>query len=367
MADNVPITPGSGITIATDDVSGVMFQKFKLDVGSDGVSKPCFAGGSDGLPVDLLSSPATGIYIRPAAGQTLPVSIAATVAISAAAALPVSAAVGSPAFVRLSDGTNPIATLPVSGSITALQGTPAAVASGWPTKITDGTDTVGISSISTARALKVDVIQSVGTVAPADEAAFTAGTTKTQPIAGVFNDSLGDPSSGQLGALRMTQKRGLHVSLRAEAGTEIGSSGAPLRVDPTDTTKQSVKLYDNGGTAFSDSNPLHTQPAHGGNTRISVSVSLSASQTGGTVWTPASGKKFVILGGFLIVSVTGTLKVFDHTDTAANRMFDGTIPTGVFPLTFNGQPWKASAGDNIVKYTSGTGLTGVLTLHGYEV
>lgn len=36
MPDNVPITPGVGIVIATDDVVGVQFQRVKLDLGGDG-------------------------------------------------------------------------------------------------------------------------------------------------------------------------------------------------------------------------------------------------------------------------------------------------------------------------------------------
>lgn len=40
MADNVGYTPGSGATIAADDVSGVLYQVIKLDVGGDGVSAP---------------------------------------------------------------------------------------------------------------------------------------------------------------------------------------------------------------------------------------------------------------------------------------------------------------------------------------
>ena len=38
MADNVKITQGTQTDIATDDVSGVQFQKIKLDVGVDGAS-----------------------------------------------------------------------------------------------------------------------------------------------------------------------------------------------------------------------------------------------------------------------------------------------------------------------------------------
>ncbi len=36
MADNVDITPGTGLKVATDDVSGVHYQRVKLAVGDDG-------------------------------------------------------------------------------------------------------------------------------------------------------------------------------------------------------------------------------------------------------------------------------------------------------------------------------------------
>jgi len=38
MADNVAITPGSGATAAADDIGGVLHQRIKLTLGSDGVS-----------------------------------------------------------------------------------------------------------------------------------------------------------------------------------------------------------------------------------------------------------------------------------------------------------------------------------------
>lgn len=53
MADNVAITPGSGATIATDDVSGVQFQKVKLDGGGDGASSPITGDTTNGLDVDV--------------------------------------------------------------------------------------------------------------------------------------------------------------------------------------------------------------------------------------------------------------------------------------------------------------------------
>lgn len=88
MADNTtlqttPATPPAGFVIATDDVAGVHFQKVKIDVGGDGAS--AILGTANPMPVND-------------AGGTLTVD----------------APVGTPVFVRLSDGTSAIATLPVS-------------------------------------------------------------------------------------------------------------------------------------------------------------------------------------------------------------------------------------------------------------
>lgn len=57
MADNVDVTPGTGKTIATDDVGGVQYQRVKLDVGGDGASSPVTA--SSPMPVALQNAAAT--------------------------------------------------------------------------------------------------------------------------------------------------------------------------------------------------------------------------------------------------------------------------------------------------------------------
>lgn len=44
MADNVSITPGTGRTIAADDVGGIMFQRVKLALGADGTAVDAVAG-----------------------------------------------------------------------------------------------------------------------------------------------------------------------------------------------------------------------------------------------------------------------------------------------------------------------------------
>lgn len=49
MADNVAYTPGSGATIAADDVGGVLHQRVKLSVGADGSATD--ASSSNPIPM----------------------------------------------------------------------------------------------------------------------------------------------------------------------------------------------------------------------------------------------------------------------------------------------------------------------------
>lgn len=64
MADNVNVTPGTGATIATDDVSGVQYQKVKLDKGADGVSSPV----TDANPLPIQITDGTDVAAVSASG-----------------------------------------------------------------------------------------------------------------------------------------------------------------------------------------------------------------------------------------------------------------------------------------------------------
>jgi len=44
MVDNIAITPGTGKTIATDEVEGVHHQRIKISLGSDGIANDASAG-----------------------------------------------------------------------------------------------------------------------------------------------------------------------------------------------------------------------------------------------------------------------------------------------------------------------------------
>lgn len=88
MADNVPITKGSGTTIAADEIGEVFHQRVKVEVGADGVA----ADVSTANPMPVSD-----------AGGTLSVD-------DGAASLTVDAPLATPVAVRLSDGAEGIGT-----------------------------------------------------------------------------------------------------------------------------------------------------------------------------------------------------------------------------------------------------------------
>lgn len=51
MADNVGYTPGSGATVAADEIGGVLHQRVKLGIGDDGVAVD--VSESNPMPVTL--------------------------------------------------------------------------------------------------------------------------------------------------------------------------------------------------------------------------------------------------------------------------------------------------------------------------
>ena len=52
MADNVGYTPGSGATVAADEIGGVLHQRVKLGIGDDGVAVD--VSESNPMPVELV-------------------------------------------------------------------------------------------------------------------------------------------------------------------------------------------------------------------------------------------------------------------------------------------------------------------------
>lgn len=73
-----------------------------------------------------------------------------------------------------------------------------------------------------------------------DNSAFTAGTSTGTPAMGFYHSVIDTVTDGRAAAVAITPKRAMMVNLNTAAGVEIGTSGSPLRTDPTGTTPQPV-------------------------------------------------------------------------------------------------------------------------------
>lgn len=94
----------------------------------------------------------------------------------------------------------------------------------------------------------------------ADNAAFTFGTTSINPIGGVLDDTGTNAATENSAAIaRITAQKALHMNLRNNSGTEVGTSGAPLRIDPTGTTTQPMSLASVPSHAVTNAGTFATQ------------------------------------------------------------------------------------------------------------
>ena len=77
----------------------------------------------------------------------------------------------------------------------------------------------------------------------ADSGTFTAGTTNISVDGGLFDDTPPTAiTTGKAAAFRITNNRALHVNLRNQAGTEMGTSSNPLQVTLANTGANTNKL-----------------------------------------------------------------------------------------------------------------------------
>jgi hypothetical protein len=245
-----------------------------LVTGTGGTFPVTDNGGSltvDGTVAISGSVAVTGTFWQ----TTQPVSIASTLTVTgtggtfpvtdSGGSLTIDAPVGTPAFVRLSDGTNAIATLPVSlasvpshavtnagtfvvqengGALTALQlidnivlAEDAAHVSGdagiqslavrndSDTSLAGTTGDYTPLQVDANGYLKVNIKAGAGSggTASTDDAAFTAGSGSGTPIMGFVTSDLVD--SGDVGVIGMLANRQVKVTLYDSAGAELAVGG----------------------------------------------------------------------------------------------------------------------------------------------
>lgn len=393
----VPITPGAGVSIAVDNCGAAgLVQLWKMGYSALGSSTLVQADAS-GLLVNVGQVQGTVAVTASAATFKVDASGANVPVVNGAGTtLAMSAAANAPVSVRLSNGTTSVDTIPISGSVsitgtpavtisgtptiqgtvTGDQGSAAAVAGAWPIKVTDGSNTSALQAVSGIYCVPVKVLaQTGGGYSQQDKTAYTEGTFFVEVIGGVFNDFFSaDPGAGQASVARITSKRALHINLRNNSGTEIGTSSNPVAVVgatggnlPVQGTV-TAQLKDASGNAFTQSNPLYVQIAPPSMNPWRFGVTWSASQTAQVLHTPVTGKTAYVLGIVITVLTTGagaTVKIYDSTSSASTMLYQGTPPVGAIVIPF-ATPQPLSAINNLLKYDTGTNSTGDITVWGFD-
>lgn len=187
MVDNFVANPGTGgKTFASDDIGGVDYQRVKLILGIDGTNDGDVAQ-TNPLPIDL----------REILGVALDVNAG-----------------------NVSAGTQRVVLASDQAAVTVKQATAA--------------------NLKMEEASAAGILTSVQLIDDAVHAR-TAAFSKSMAIGGEMDDT-GTiiATEGNVSPIRITAQRGMHINLRNNAGTEIGTSGSPVRTDPTGATNQPV-------------------------------------------------------------------------------------------------------------------------------
>ena len=268
MADNTTYTPGStGITVATDDVAGVHYERVKLTDGTADSATPIVAGG--GLEANALrvtvASDSTGVLSVDDNGGSLTVdAVSLPLPTGAATEATLDARTGAlnetaPGTDTASSGLNGRLQRIAQRLTSLIALLPAALGGGG------GLKTEGVGTAGTPAGGVVTVQGTVG-----------AGGVKVYPLnATQFTDGL-YPQLVQV--------------------TNIETLGSPV-----------VSLTLANGPAGSGNNVLARTPS------VFKPLSAVAINPEATIWAPAAGTKFRLMGGNIASSVAGNVTLRDNT------------------------------------------------------
>lgn len=254
MADTLTTTTTvstipSGSIIATDDAGAAgHVQVVKLALSADG-SATAITADANGLEVQgagVAGTPAGGVVTVQgvASGTVLPVG-------DGAGTLTVDAPVGTPVFVRLSDGSAAITTLPVSAASLPL---PSGAAS-ETTLSALNTKVVTAKTADYDTGVGTDTVQMVGVALPASGGAVAGGTstnplrtdptgTTTQPVSAA---SLPLPSGAATLTEQQTQTTALQLIDDAVYTDGVGTPSKALGIAGTDGTNPQIVKTDAAG------------------------------------------------------------------------------------------------------------------------
>ena len=197
-----------------------------------------------------------------------------------------------------------------------------------------------------------------------------------------------DVEEGRVGSTRLTKQRALHVNLRDNDGVELSTIPVSLSGVATEAKQdvQEISLdainaaqlpdghnvtVDNASIAVTAASlPLPSGAATAANqilskTKKKNTIDFTASQTAQTIWDPTTSTTYHITGWVISFSAAGTFHMFDDTDTTGNRVakYFGAANGGA---NLSSLDIPGGAADNILKYTTGAGCVGSITVFGFE-
>jgi len=159
---------------------------------------------------------------------------------------------------------------------------------------------------------------------------------------------------------------GFKVQAKLLAGTaEIGK----LAAGTAEIGKLAAGTAEIGKLAAGTAVIGSTKRQESGRTMFHAKVALSASQTAATILDPTGGKKFVLKKMIVVAKTAGDVYFFDSTDDSAHAIGPAltlVIGGGWTETWDSDDPYRSAAADNILKYTSGAGLTGSVYLDYFE-
>lgn len=178
-----------------------------------------------------------------------------------------------------------------AGSANAGVMTVQGVTSMTPVQVSQATAASLNATVSQATGTNLHVVCDTGCTsssAPADEAAFTAGTTSQTPIGGFFQTSAtSNPlTNGQMGAVQLTINRAMMSNLRNAVGVEVGVAATPLQVSLANTGTNATPVVatatlNQGGSALSVTNGIYSNLLQG-NAALTTANPIFAQLTAGT-------------------------------------------------------------------------------------
>jgi hypothetical protein len=304
VADNLttqsatPATVPASTVIATDDVGGVHYQLVKLAFGAldtatlvaTGAGLPISdAGGS--LTVDNAGTFAVQATQSGAWGVTVSGSVAVT---DNAGSLTVDAPVGTPVFVRLSDGSSPISTLPVS--LASVPSHPVTNAGTFAVQVSSalpaGTNNIGDVDVLSLPALPAGT-NNIGDVDVLTLPALAAGTNLIgQTAAGLQTNRVLD------GTTALTPKF---------ASIDIAANGDTTEVALVAGKKIRVLAY-----RFQSAGAVAVRFKSGASTSLTGAMSTGAAGGGGGAAFNPIGHFETASGEALVINLSAAVQVSGH-------------------------------------------------------